>query len=111
MSDENLQDRSAGASPTEQPDPAEAKRLAVRRRFLKRGAAGSGVAVLTFYHTKGYAGKGKKVILSSTQACLSIGGSPGTKPVKVQDSVVPYVYDAKGHKHKNMVERTECTLK
>jgi len=111
MSQENLQAPAEDASPTEHADPAEVKRLAVRRRFLKRGAAGTGVAVMTFYHTKGYAGKGNKVILSSAQACLSIGGTPGTKPVKVQDSVVPYIFDNDGKKKKNMIERTDCTLK
>jgi len=110
MSDKKVLDEAAGDSPGEQPPPAEAKRLAARRRFLKGGAAGSGAAVLTLYHTKGYASKGKKVVLSSTQACLSIGGMPGKKPVKVQDSVTPYVFDENGKKKKNIVEKIECEL-
>jgi len=110
MNEKDLQDGSAGTPPAEQPDPAEAKRLRARRRFMKDGAAGSGAIVLTLYHTKGYAGGGKKVNLSSEQACLSMGGTPGKKPVKVKDSVTPYVFDAQGKKHKNFVEKIECEL-
>ncbi len=109
MSEEKPQNDSDGAAPSQEPSQAEIKRLAARRRFLKQGAAGSGAAVLTVYHTKGYAG-GKKVVLSSTQACISIGGTPGKKPIKVQDSVVPYIYDAKGRKIKNIVEKIDCDL-
>jgi hypothetical protein len=110
MSEVKPQNDSDGVTPAGEPSKAEVKRLAARRRFLKRGAAaGSGAVVLTLYHTKGYAG-GKKVVLSSAMACMSLGGTPGKKPVKVQDSVVPYVYDAKGNKKKNMVEVTECEL-
>ena len=108
MSESGQNDHPDGTLNREHPDPAEAKRLAARRRFVKQGAAGSGGAVLTFYHTKGYA-RGKKLVLSSQLACLSITGTPG-KTVKVQDSVVPYVYDAKGKKHKNIVEKQECEL-
>lgn len=110
MSEVKPQNDSDGASPAGEPNQAEVKRLAARRRFLKRGAAaGSGAVVLTLYHTKGYAG-GKKVVLSSTVACMSLGGTPSTKTVKVQDSVVPYIYDAKGKKIKNIVEKIECNV-
>ena len=100
MSEKDLQDRSPGAPLVEHPDPAEAKRLDARRRFVKNTAAGSSAVVFTLYHTKSF-GKdhGKKVVLSSAQACLSIGGTPGKKPIKVKDSVT-------GKK----VEKTECDL-
>lgn len=114
MSDKDQQDRSAGAQPAEHPDAAEEKRLAARRRFLQKSAAGSGVAVLTLYHTNGYAGrdKGKKMILSSAEACMSLTGSPG-KTVKKQDSVTPFIDDPKhpGHQIENKVEKQECVLK
>ena len=112
MTDKKKQDQASNASPPEKPDPAEAKRLAARRRFIKDGAAaGSGAIVLTLYHRKGYAGGGKKKVnLSSAEACLSIGGTPGKKPVKVKDSITPYVFDAQGKKHKNFVEKIECTV-
>jgi len=102
MSEKDLQDRSTGAPPGEQPDPAEAKRLDARRRFVKNTAAGSSAVLFTLYHTKGSAGskdQGKKVVLSTAQACLSLGGTPGKKPIKVKDSVT-------GKK----VEKTECQL-
>ena len=111
MTDKKQQDEAPTAAPPEHHDPVEAKRLAARRRFIKNGAAaGSGAVVLTLYHRKGYAGGGKKVNLSSAEACLSIGGSPGKKPVKVKDSITPYVFDAQGKKHKNFVEKIECEL-
>lgn len=114
MSDKDLQDGSAGSPPAEHTDATEEKRLAARRRFLQKSAAGSGVAVLTLYHTKGYAGRngGKKMILSSAEACRSLTGSPG-KTIKKQDSVTPFVPDPKhpGHDMKNVVEKQECVLK
>ena len=44
----------AGALPTAEM-AAEAKRLAARRRFLTRGAAGTGFVVLTLLHQRGEA--------------------------------------------------------
>jgi hypothetical protein len=108
MSDKNLQEEAASNSVAEH-GPAEKKRLEARRRFMKSGAAGSGAVVLTVYHTKGYAGS-KKVVLSSVEACTSLGGTPGKKPIKVQDSVTPYIFDDKGKKIKNIVEKIDCEL-
>ena len=102
MNEKDLQDSSPGTPPAENPNPAEAKRQEARRRFVKRGAAGSSAVLFTLYHTKGSAGskdKGKKVVLSSEQACQSIGGTPGKKPIKVKDSIT-------GKK----VEKIECTI-
>jgi hypothetical protein len=99
MSEKDLQDRSTGAPPGEQPARAEAKRLDARRRFVKNTAAGSSAVLFTLYHTKGSAGTGKKVVLSSAQACMSLGGTPGKRPIKVKDSVT-------GKK----VEKVECHL-
>lgn len=97
MSEKDQQDRTAGTPPTEH--PAEAKRLKARRRFMKSGAAGSSAVVLTFYHSRGSAkDKGKKINLSSQEACLSLGGQPGNT-VKVVDSVT-------GKK----VDKIECDL-
>jgi hypothetical protein len=98
MDKTDLQDSSPGTPPAEKPNAAEAKRLEARRRFVKRGAAGSSAVVFTLYHTKGSAGKSKKVNLSSAAACLSLGGTPG-KTVKVKDSVT-------GKK----VDKIECEL-
>src|SRR6185369_13373916 len=39
MDEKDLQDGSAGTPPVEHSDPAEAKRLEARRRFMKSGAA------------------------------------------------------------------------
>ena len=101
MGKKDLQDCSPGTPPAEHADPAEAKRLEARRRFVKRGAAGSSAVLFTLYHTKGSAGskdKGKKVNLSSAQACESLGGTPG-KTKKVKDSVT-------GQK----VDKVQCEL-
>jgi|ERR1041385_6477921 len=86
MSEKDQQDSSPGTPPAERPDAAEEKRLEARRRFVSRGAAGSGAVVLTLYHSKGAVAKAKKVNLSSAEACQSLGGVPG-KTVKVKDSV------------------------
>ena len=79
--------------------PAEAKRRVARRRFLaKSGAAGSGMLIVTLYHQRGF-GKDKppkKVILSSPEACLSLGGKPKT------------VHDAKDSLGNKLKDAVEC---
>jgi len=65
-----------------------AKRAEARRQFIKRGAiAGTGVVVYTIHHQRSFAGS-KKLLVSSVEACVSIGGDPGHKK-KVVDSINP----------------------
>ena len=75
---------------------AEAKRRVARRRFLARsGAAGSGMLIVTLYHQRGF-GKdhpAKKIILSSPEACQSLGGQPKTVH-NVKDSLGNRIRDA-----------------
>ena len=57
------------------PAAAEEKRRAARRRFLGRSAAaGSGLAIVTLYHTRAFATNGEKKI-SSFAECSSMHGN------------------------------------
>lgn len=66
-----------------EPDAAEAKRTAARRRFLKQGtAAGTGILIVTLHHQRAIAGA-KKIMTSSAAVCASLHGtSKGTKSVR-----------------------------
>jgi hypothetical protein len=74
-------------SPTGLSPAAEAKRRAARRKFLARSSAGAGAAIVTLHHERASAwgwnwDGGGKVLVSSDEACRSIGGKPsGTKEV------------------------------
>ena len=80
---------------------AEAKRRAARRRFLARGGAGSGLAIVTLYHQRAFAtwSVDRTVLVSSPETCASIGGKKGDKKWALS-SVTPKKY----------VERYECDV-
>jgi hypothetical protein len=81
-----------------EPDVAEGKRTAARRRFLKgSAAAGTGIFVVTFHHQRAIAGS-KKIMTSSAATCLSLHGTPG-KTTTVKDK-----------KTGGSATGTECTL-
>jgi|OpeIllAssembly_1097287.scaffolds.fasta_scaffold2574893_1 hypothetical protein len=90
-------------TPPEAATGADAKRLAARRRFLARGtAAGSGFAIVTLYHQRAFAwrfGGRDKVLVSSPETCLSLGGKAKGTSSKVKDSVTG-----------KSVKRFECDL-
>jgi hypothetical protein len=83
MSDNDFKDRSESGSRTGHLEAAETKRLAARRRFLKKGALGSGVAVVTLYHTRGQAGS--TMFVSSKAACDSLHGTLGQTKTIMSD--------------------------
>ena len=89
MSDNDIKDGPESGSSPGPVEPAEAKRLAARRRFLKHGAVGSGVAVVTLYHTRGHAGGVNPVYVSSKAACNSLGGTvTNTKDILSHGKIV-----------------------
>lgn len=84
------------------------KRAAARRQFMRQGAiAGTGVVVYTIHHKRSFAGS-KKLLVSSVEACNSLGGTIG-KEKKVVDSINP-VYDKHGKPEKTAI-RYECEVK
>ena len=88
MSDEKPDNDIEAGRPATGEGTAEDRRVAARRRFLRRGtAAGSGVLIYTIHHNRSFAGT-KKVIASSVAACESRGGTEA-KLTKVVDSVTP----------------------
>jgi hypothetical protein len=88
MSDEKLDNDVEAGRPATGEGTAEDRRVAARRRFLRKGAAaGSGVLIYTIHHNRSFAGT-KKVFVSSVAACESRGGTEAKK-TKVVDSVNP----------------------
>ena len=88
MSDEELDKGIEAGPPATAEGAAEDRRIAARRRFLRKGAtAGSGVLIYTIHHNRSFAGT-KKVFVSSVAACESRGGTEA-KHTKVVDSVNP----------------------
>ena len=62
---------------------SEEKRIAARRRFLMRGAAGSGVVIVTLYHQRSALAKKTTVFTSSPEFCLSLQGTPSQKKTMI----------------------------
>ena len=90
MSDEELDKGIEAGPPATAEGAAEDRRIAARRRFLRKGAtAGSGVLIYTIHHNRSFAGT-KKVFVSSVAACESRGGTEAKK-TKVVDSVAPVI--------------------
>ena len=74
-----------GRNPAVPPASAigEDKRRAARRRFLMRGAAGSGVVIVTLYHQRTALAKKTSIYTSSPEFCLSLQGTPSRKTTMV----------------------------
>lgn len=74
-----------GEHPVDAPATAvsEDKRRAARRRFLMRGAAGSGVVIVTLYHQRSALAKKTSIYTSSPEFCLSLKGTPTRKTTMV----------------------------